>query len=100
MARAYSPGWLAAAVATSLTVVTAAPLVGQISAMLRDVAKGHYTTVLGAIVSVSALAAIAVAIVAIRDRRRQRYAWLASAILLAVSYGFVSRTGVADADAA
>jgi hypothetical protein len=89
-----------AAVAASTLVIAAAPVVGQLSAALRDLAKGHYTTVLGAIVAASAVTAIAFAIFAVRERRGQRYAWLLAAVLLATSYGYVSRTGIADADAA
>jgi hypothetical protein len=67
---------------------------------LRDIAKEHYTTVLGAVVGGSAVVAIVSASVFIRERRRERYLWLTAAIALAVGYGYVSRTGIADADAA
>jgi hypothetical protein len=100
MARGYSRGWLTAALVASLSVIAAAPLVGQLTAMLRDLARGHYVAVLGGIVAIGALSAVGIALFLIRDRRRERYAWLASAIVLAVGYGFAARTGVADADAA
>ena len=100
MASAYSRAWLISAIVASVTVIAAAPLVGQLTAMLRDIAGGYYVALLGAIVAVSALTAIGAALWRIRDRRAERYVWLASAIVLAVSYGLASRTEIADADAA
>jgi hypothetical protein len=100
MTRGSALRWLVAAIAVSITVIGAAPLVGQINVALRDLAREHYRTVLGAIVGGSVFVALAAASVYIRDRRRERYTWIAAAIALAVAYGYVSRTGVADTDAA
>jgi hypothetical protein len=96
----YSPVWLATAVGASAVLVAAAPLVGQLTAALRDVARGNYAVVLGTIVGVVAVAATVAAIVYIRERRAERYAWVATAIAVAVAYAVVARTGVADVDAA
>lgn len=100
MARGYSLRWLIAAIAVSVTVIGAAPVVGQINVALRDLAKEHYRTVLVAIVGGSVTVALVAASFYIRDRRRQRYLWIAAAIGLAVGYGYLARTGVPDTDAA
>jgi hypothetical protein len=100
MASAISRGWLTAAIAASVTVLGAAPLVGQVTALLRDLAKGQYTTVLALIVGTAACLLVAAAVLTIRHHRRERYAWIVAAVALAVGYGWASRTGIADADAA
>ena len=100
MGRGYSLRWLIAALVVSIMVIGAAPLVGQINVALRDIAKEHYRTVLGAIVGGSVTVALAAASFYIRERRRERYLWIAAAIVLASGYAYVSRTGVADTDAA
>ena len=84
----------------STLLVLAAPFVGLVTTWLRDVAKGSYATVLVAIVGGSAAVALAIALVNIRERRAQRYAWLTIAVTVAVGYAFLSRSGVADVDAA
>ena len=98
--RGYSAAWLAAAMAVSFLLVLAAPFVGQLSTWIRDAAPGKYALVLAGIVAGSAIAALGLALFRIRERRVQRYTWVAAAITVAVSYGFVSRSGVADVDAA
>jgi VanZ like family len=100
MASAISPGWLTAAIAASVAVILAAPVVGQATALLRDVAKGNYVTVLVVIVAAAASAAVVFALFTIRHHRWQRYTWIAAAIALAVSYAWLARTGILDADAA
>jgi hypothetical protein len=100
VSRGYSRRWLAAALAVSTLLVIGAPFVGLVSARLRDVARGNYATALAAIVGVCGLAALAVAMATIRDRRPQRYRWIAIALTIAVGYAFLSRSGVADVDAA
>jgi hypothetical protein len=98
--KPFSPAWLAAAIVASAVLVAVAPLVGQLSALLRDVTGGHYAAALKAIVvSLGALAVI-IAVVSIRERRLQRFSWLAAAVLLGVSYALLTRTGVPDVDAA
>jgi hypothetical protein len=100
MRSAYSPGWLAGATLAAVTIIAAAPIVGQVSAWLRDVSRDNYVLVLALIVASGVIVALATAAVAIRDRRRERYGWITAAVCLAVSYGFAARTGIADADAA
>ena len=100
MAHGMSRGWLLAAIIMSAAVVLLAPMVGQITALLRDVARDHYALTLVSIVAVSALATIGGAAYVIRERRAERYVWIAAAVTVAVSYGFATRTGIADADAA
>ena len=98
--RAYSRPWLIAAVAGSIALVSGAPAVGQLTAWLRDIAQAQYATVLTAGVSISVLSAAAFAVLTIRDRRPMRYACIAAACAIAVSYMLVSSSGVADQDAA
>jgi hypothetical protein len=100
MPPGYSRAWLSMAIAVSTALVLGAPFVGQATALLRDVARGNYATVLAVTVVGLATVAIGVALVRIRERRRERYGWLLSAVAVAVGYAFVSRTGVADVDAA
>ena len=100
MASAIARGWLTAAIAVSAIVLAAAPVVGQVTALLRDLAREHYLTVLALIVGGSAAALVAAAAFTIRHRRRERYTWIVAAVALAVGYGWASRTGIADADAA
>ena len=100
MRRGYSPRWLAAATVLSTALIAAAPIVGQLTATLRDLARGNYVMVLGAIVGAGALVAILSAAMIIRDRWRERYGWIGAALALAIGYGFFARTGLADADAA
>lgn len=97
---AYSRAWLVAAVAVSALLVLGAPFVGQITTTLRDVARGNYATVLAAIAGGAAALAVGVALFRIRERRRERYTWIVTALLIAVGYALASRTGVADVDAA
>ena len=84
----------------SVALVLSAPLLGQFSGWLRDVAKGDYVGVLTLFVAGAALVALVAAVVSIRERRRERYAWIAAATAVAVGYGMFARTGIADADAA
>jgi VanZ family protein len=100
MGRGYSPRWLGIAVLASLALILSAPVIAQLSAMIRDLARGHYVLVLGLIVGAAALLALVSAVTVIRDRRRERYTAVALAIIVAGSYAFISRTGVADTDAA
>lgn len=100
MSRGYAPSWLAAAMLSSAALVLSAPLVGQLSAWLRDVAGGHYVGVLGLVVAGAVGTALAAALVLIRERRRDRYGWIAAGLAVAVGYSLLARTGVADADAA
>jgi VanZ family protein len=92
--------WLSIAIAASALLVLGAPFVGQATAMLRDVARGNYATVLAAIVLGAGGLAIGMALFRIRERRAGRYGWLAAAVGIAVGYAFVSRSGVPDVDAA
>jgi hypothetical protein len=100
MAPAYSRVWLVTAITVAAIVILAAPFVGQLTVTLRDVARGYYAAVLAAIVAGSALMALGLAVFRIRERRRQRYLWLLCAVALGTGYAFLSRTGVADVDAA
>jgi hypothetical protein len=100
MAHGVSRGWLLAAIIMSVAVVSLAPMVGQMTAVLRDLAQEHYALTLVLIVAVSALATIGGAAYVIRERRVERYSWIVASVGVAVSYGFATRTGIADADAA
>jgi hypothetical protein len=92
--------WLAAAILTSAGVVGLSPMVGAIAALLRVVAKGQYVTLLGAIVAASALAMVLYALFNVRERRLVRYGSVAAGLGLALGYGFLTRSGIPDADAA
>jgi hypothetical protein len=92
--------WLTAATVTSASVITAAPFVGRISRWLRDVAGSQYAAVLAGIVFALGGLALGVSLLRVRERRVLRYGCLLSAVAVAVTYGVVSRTGVADVDAA
>jgi fumarate reductase subunit D len=100
MARGFSRMWLAIAAAVSALLVLGAPFVGQVTTTLRDVARANYAAVLAAIVLGTAGFALAIAVYRIRDRRAERYGWLAAAVVIAVGYALASRSGVADQDAA
>ena len=100
MSKGYSRAWLVAAVVMSAVLVLAAPLVAQLSAWLREVSQGSYALVLGSIVAALSVIATGAALASIRERRRERYGWIAAALILAVGYALVSRTGIADVDAA
>jgi hypothetical protein len=88
------------AIIASFSVIIAAPLVGQLNVWLRDVAPGNYATVLAVVVVCAAILALGSAILTIRDRRLERFAWIAAAAVIAIGYGLAARTGVADVDAA
>jgi hypothetical protein len=81
-------------------LVASAPVVGQITAWLRDVAKGQYANVLAAFVAMPAGLVILAAVTKIKERRGARYASLMSAVVIATGYATLSRSGVADVDAA
>ena len=98
--RGYSAAWLATAIAASVVLVIAAPFVGQVNVWIRDVAPGRYSTVLATIVGGSALLALVAAVFRIRERAFERYALLVVAVSTATGYALISRTGVADVDAA
>jgi hypothetical protein len=100
MTHGYSRPWLIAALVASVLLVLAAPMIGLLSGMLRDIAGGRYAAALGAIVGAAAVAAFGAAVLRIRDRRAERYAWIAAAAVVAVGYGLASRSGVPDVDAA
>jgi hypothetical protein len=100
MAHGPSRGWLSAAVVTSGAVIALSPLVGQVTAVLRDVSRNYYALVLVVIVGAAVATVVASAVYVIRERRVERYGWIAAALTLAVSYGFSTRSGVVDADAA
>jgi VanZ family protein len=83
-----------------LLLVVGAPFVGLVSLWLRDVAGGNYARALAAIVGTCTVAAIGFAVVTIRERRAERYRWIVAAVVVAVGYALLSRSGVADVDAA
>jgi hypothetical protein len=98
--RTVSRAWLAGAVALSGFLVLAAPFVGQLTAALRDVARGHYATVLAAAVAGAAAIALGGAALVIKDRRAFRYGCIAAAGAIAAGYGWAATSGVPDQDAA
>ncbi len=100
MSGGWSRRWLAAAFGASALLVTSAPLVGQLTVWLRDAAKGQYANVLAAMVIIPATVAMVTAIARIKERRPARYALLTAAVVIAIGYAAVSRSGVADVDAA
>jgi hypothetical protein len=55
---------------------------------------------LAAIVGTCVVAGIVFATLTIRERRAERYRWIAAALIVASGYALLSRSGVADVDAA
>ena len=76
--RTVSRAWSAAAIVVSGLLVLGAPFVGQITLWLRDVARGHYRDVLGAVVVSAAALSLGTALLVIKDRRAFRYSCLAA----------------------
>jgi VanZ like family len=98
--RTVSRAWFAAAIVVSALLVLGAPLVGQLTSWLRDVARGHYRDVLAAVVVSAAALSLGTALLVIKDRRAFRYSCLAAATAMAAGYAWAARTGVPDVDAA
>lgn len=90
---------LAIAIAASLTVVVAAPFIGQIRGAIQDALPGQYVVILVAIVAASVAAALGAAIVRIRERRVLRYSLLALAVFSGAGYSWLTATGNASVDA-
>jgi VanZ family protein len=101
LSRAYSRGWLAAAITISLALILGAPYIGQLRAALRDAVGGdnNFTALMVAVVGGAAVVAIVAGLVRIRDRRAPRYAALVAALCVATAYSLAARTGNPAVDA-
>jgi hypothetical protein len=78
-------GRFALAVAASIALILAAPFIGRIRNVIRDVSGGHFALVLGVVVAACAAAAVVVAVVTIRHRRLLRFGVIGGALTLAVA---------------
>jgi VanZ family protein len=94
--RAF-PFVLAAGVSAAL--VLAAPFIGEIRRTLLIRFPGQFVRIIGGIVLASGLLAIAAAVARVRERKALRYAGLATAVAIAVSYAFITRTDDAQVNA-
>jgi hypothetical protein len=90
---------LVTAVVVSAAFVLSAPFMGQIRAALRSAFPGRFVLIVGAAVAAAVAAALVAAVVRIRTRRGLRFGAITLALVMAVAYSVVSRTGVPDADA-
>jgi hypothetical protein len=98
-ARAYSRGWLAAAVTISAALILSAPYIGQLRTFIRSSVGGRFPAVMLAVVLGAVGAAILFAVTRIRTGRAARYGALAAALLIGVTYALVTATGNPDVDA-
>jgi hypothetical protein len=80
------------AAGVSAALVLAAPFIGEIRRALLIRFPGQFVRIIGAIVLASGLLAIAAAVVRIRERKALRYAGLVTAVAIAISYAFITRT--------
>lgn len=87
------------AVAASVTVVVAAPFVGEIRGAVQRALPGQYVTIIGAAVAVAVAVAMFAAVARIRDRRSLRYGLLVAALAIGVAYARATASGVAEVDA-
>ena len=95
-----SRAWLSLAIVSASLLVASAPFIGQLTAAMRDVARGLYGTVLAIAVGSAAAAALGGAVLVIKDRRAFRYACIVAAATVAVGYAWIGTSGVPDQDAA
>jgi hypothetical protein len=91
---------LLVALAASVLIVVSAPFIGEIRAGLRAALPGQYVPIIASIVAASVLIALGAAISRIRTRRLVRYAFIGLALAIGVAYGYVTRTGNVEIDAA
>lgn len=86
------------AVAASVALVLAGPVIGQVrSAFFTRFPNNYKGILLGVVLGAVALA-VATAIVRIRTQRAARFGLIAAALLLGFGYSWVSRTGNAGVD--
>ncbi len=90
---------LAVAVAATVAVLIAAPVVGQIRGAIQDALPGQYRAILIGVVLFAVGGGIAWAAVTIRSRRGRRYGLIALAIGIGAIYAAAMATGNANVDA-
>ena len=94
------PGPLYAAVAASAAIILVSPFMGQLQSFLRrSLSTQNYVLLFGVGVLVAVGLAIAMAVTRIRDRRGERFALLAIALLLGGSYMWATGTPYAEVNA-
>lgn len=86
------------ACAFAAALVLSAPFVGQIRSAIRTAFPGQFVTIVAGVVGTAIALAILVALIRIRDRRPARYAAIAAALAIGVTYAFLTRTGRPDVD--
>ena len=77
---------LALAVGVSSILVLSAPFVGQLRSAMRRDYPGQFVTIVGVLLAAGLLGAVSAALLRIRSRRRERYAAIGLAIVIAVAY--------------
>jgi hypothetical protein len=87
------------ALVISAALILAAPVIGQLRAWLQNTFPGNYRTILIAGVGVCVSLAVLAALTRIRTRNTTRYALLALALAIGMTYAMLSRTGDAAVDA-
>ncbi|MGH9370068.1 MAG: VanZ family protein, partial [Vicinamibacterales bacterium] len=85
--------------AVSAALLLAAPFIGEIRRAILTRFPGHFVLIVGGIVALAVAGAILAAVRRVRDRRADRYGAIAFALVLAVAYAIVSRTGDPRVDA-
>jgi hypothetical protein len=90
---------LAVAVAATVAVLMAAPVIGQIRGAIQDALPGQYRAILIGIVLLAVGGAITWAAVTIRSRRRLRYGLIVLAVGIGATYAAAMATGNASVDA-
>jgi hypothetical protein len=83
----------------SVALILAAPFIGEVRRAILTRFPGQFGRIIGAIVLLGVGTAIVIAVSRIRTHRAWRYAGLASALALAASYSWLTRTGDPTVDA-
>src|SRR5258706_11953123 len=89
---------IAASVVSGL-VILAAPIMGEIRGLLRSAFPKQFVAIVGTAVAAAVALTVVVALVRIQSRRTARYAAIALALVIGVSYSLMSRSGFPDVDA-
>ena len=87
------------ATAASAALVLAAPFLGEIRRAILLRFPGEFVRILGGIVLLAVAASLALALRRLRHARAWRYAALGASLLVAVIYGYATRTGEPQVDA-
>jgi VanZ family protein len=100
-ARAYSRRWLAAATAVSAALILGAPYIGQLRTFIRTSTGTQFPALMAGVVLAVLLIAIVYAVVQIGQTpatRAARFSALLLALVIAVGYAVLFRTGNSDVD--